>query len=126
MENLNAFIICALYNGLCALVKRCYKFSNTGNLGQAETQPSSNTGAAFAHRGFSKDARIFKAILEGVAVDTQYTNIYSAISDYRMAIQLGYSYANIAVRIKILQALLPVELDEKASCAELEERISKF
>ena len=94
--------------------------------GQAETQPSSNTGAAFAHRGFSKDARIFKAILEGVAVDTQYTNIYSAISDYRMAIQLGYSYANIAVRIKILQALLPVELDEKASCAELEERIRKL
>lgn len=94
--------------------------------GQAEIQPSSNTGAAFADRGFSKDAKIFKAILEGVAVDTQYANIHSAISDYKMAMQLGYSYTNIAVRIEVLQDLLPAELDEKSSYVELEERINKL
>lgn len=95
-------------------------------LGQAETQPSSSTGAAFAHRGFSKDARIHKTILEGAEIDTQYADINSAISDYKMAIQLGYSHANIVVRLKILQKLLPVEVQENASVAELEERIDKL
>lgn len=95
-------------------------------LGQAETQPSSSTGAAFAHRGFSKDAKIHKAILEGVEIDTQYSDINSAISDYRMAIQLGYSHANIATRLKILQELLPAEVQGNASVTELEERIDKL
>lgn len=95
-------------------------------LGQAETQPSSNTGAAFAHRGFSKDAKIHKAIIEGVSIDTQYADIHSAICDYKMAIQLGYSHANIAVRIKILQELLPSEAQEEALGAELEKRIEKL
>ncbi|MGN1155619.1 MAG: hypothetical protein ACI4TK_05545 [Agathobacter sp.] len=95
-------------------------------LGQAETQPSSNTGAAFAHRGFSKDAKIHKAIIDGVSIETQYAEIHSAICDYRMAIQLGYSYANIAVRIKILEELLPSEVQEEEFSVELEKRIEKL
>lgn len=95
-------------------------------LGQAETQPSSSTGATFAHRGFSRDAKIHKAILEGMEVDAQYADIHSAISDYKMAIKLGYAHPNIAVRLKILQELLPAEVQENASVAELEERIDKL
>ncbi len=95
-------------------------------LGQAETQPTSNTGAAFAQRGFSKDARIHKAILEGVEIDALYADINSAISDYNMAIQLGYSHANIVVRLKILQKLLPAEVQEISSAAEFEERINQL
>ena len=67
-------------------------------LGQAETQPSSSTAAAFAHRGFARDAKIHQAILSGVNIDTQYEEICSAIGDYKMAIQLGYSHANIFVK----------------------------
>jgi len=95
-------------------------------LGQAETQPSSSTGAAFAYRGFSKDARIHRTISEGTSIETQYAEINSAISDYKMAIQLGYSHANIAVRLKILQKLLPVEMQDNASVADLVERIDKL
>lgn len=95
-------------------------------IGQAETQPSSNTGAAFAHRGFSKDAKIHKAILEGSNIDSQYLNIHSALSDYKMAVQLGYSHKNIVVRIKILHDLLPTEEKEQTSVAELNERIDKL
>ena len=95
-------------------------------LGQAETQPSSNTGAAFAHRGLSKDAKIHKAILDGVSPDTQYDDIKSAINDYKMACQLGYSYSNIKIRIKTLREYLPSESYEKASDSELEARITKL
>lgn len=95
-------------------------------LGQAETQPSSNTGAAFAHRGLSKDAKIYKAILDVVSPDTQYDDIKSAINDYKMACQLGYSYSNIKIRIKILREYLPSESYEKASDSDLEARITKL
>lgn len=95
-------------------------------LGQAETQPSSNTGAAFAYRGFSKDAKIHKAILDGIILDTQYDDIKSAINDYKMACQLGYSYENIKIRIVILEKLLVSKLHEKSSDSELEARIEKL
>lgn len=95
-------------------------------LGQAEAQPSSNPGAAFAQRGFSRDAKIHKEILHGINIETLYTDINSAISDYRMALDLGYSHVNIMVRIKVLQNLLPAELHEKASDSELEARIKKL
>lgn len=95
-------------------------------LGQAEIQPSSNTGAAFAHRGFSKDAKVLKAIQDGVSVNTQYADIYSAIDDYKMALQLGFSYANIPVRIKILQGLLSTKEAEKETVAKIDERVSKL
>ncbi len=95
-------------------------------LGQAETQPSSDTGAAFAHRGLSKDAKIHKAILEGKGVDTQYDDIRSAINDYKMAINLGYSHANIAVRIMLLQQFLPNKAQNNAAASELEERLNKL
>lgn len=95
-------------------------------LGQADTQPSSDTGAAFAQRGFSRDAKIHKEILHGINVETLYTDINSAISDYRMALDLEYSYVNIMVRIKVLEKLLPAELHEKASDSELEARIKKL
>lgn len=95
-------------------------------LGQTETQPSSKTGATFAQRGFSKDARIHKTILEGAKIDTQYADINSAINDYKTAIRLGYSYANITVRLKILQELLPVKVQENELVAKIEERIAKL
>lgn len=94
-------------------------------LGQAETQPSSNTGAAFAQRGFSRDAKIHQAILEGANTDTQCANIQSAISDYKMAIKLGYSHASIAVRIRILQMLLPIDVQKNEFNEDLEERLAK-
>ena len=95
-------------------------------LSQAETQPSSNTGAAFAHRGFSKDAKIHKSVLDGVNIDTQYSAIQSAINDYKMAVRFGYSFRNVDARIKILQELLPAEMREKMQYSDLEERISKL
>lgn len=95
-------------------------------LSQAETQPSSSTGAAFAHRGFSKDAKIHKSVLYGVNIDTQYSAIQSAINDYKMAVRFGYSFRNLDARIKILQELLPAEMREKMQYSDLEERISKL
>lgn len=95
-------------------------------LGQTETQPSSNTGAAFANRGFSRDAKIHKAILDGVDIETLYSEIRAAISDFKMAIQLGYSHDNIVVRIQILKGLLPVEEQKQSSFKELEERVQKM
>lgn len=95
-------------------------------LGQAETQPSSNTGAAFAHRGFSKDAKAHKAILDGHSVETQYELIQSAINDYRMAKRFGYSFMNVQARIEILIAMLPPEMQEKAKSFDLEDRMRKI
>ena len=95
-------------------------------LSQAETQPSSNTGAAFAYRGFSKDAKIHKSILEGISIDTQRNVIQSAISDYKMALRFGYSFRNIEARIKILQELLPEQEQGKENYSDFEERIDKL
>lgn len=95
-------------------------------LSQAETQPSSNTGAAFAHRAFAKDAKIHKAILAGENIDTLYEKILSAIHDYKKAIQFGYAYSNVKSRIAILQDLLPEDIKEECSIADIEERVKKL
>lgn len=95
-------------------------------LGQAETQPSSNTGAAFAHRGFSKDAKVHKAILDGVDIDSQYSLIHSAINDYTTALRFGYAFKNIKSRIAILQDLLPLEDQKESQDSDIEDRLSKL
>lgn len=78
---------------------------------QAETQPSSGTGAAFAYRAFARDAKIHNELLNKKEVDTK--DITDALSDYKMAQGFGYSYQNIQSRIKILRKLLPSELNEE-------------
>lgn len=85
------------------------KSSTRAILGQAETQPSSNTGAAFAHRGLSKDAKIHKRLVDGERITDLYQDIISAIEDYEMAIACNYVYKNILLRIKLLQSLLVKE-----------------
>lgn len=95
-------------------------------LGQAETQPSSNTGSAFAHRGLAKDAKIHKCLIDSANINTQYSSIQSAINDYKMAIQLGYSHRNIITRLNILQKLLPAEMQEKNLKSDLEERVGNL
>ncbi len=95
-------------------------------LGQAETQPSSHTGAAFAHRGFSKDAKIHKALLGGSKLDGQYDLIQSAINDYNTAIRFGYKFKNIESRITILQELLPFECQAETLHPDIEKRLSKL
>lgn len=95
-------------------------------IGQAETQPSSNTGAAFAQRGFSRDAQIQKAILDGVPADMQYEAIQDAIRDYKMAIHFGYGYKNIQTRIVILRNLLPKDMQAQINAEDLQERLQQL
>ena len=92
-------------------------------LGQADTQPTSDTGAAFANRGFSRDAKIHKAILDGKEVKTLYSDIHSAICDLKIAMRLGYSHSNVIVRINILQGLLAHEEQNEGLFEDLENRI---
>ena len=75
-------------------------------LGQAETQPSSHTGAAFAHRGFSKDAKLHKSLLDGEKTENLHQDIISAIKDYKMAMTFNYKYKNVLLRLELLSALL--------------------
>ncbi len=88
---------------------------------QAEIQPSSNTGAAFANRAFAIDAKVFKQVLEENTTDEEL--IKQAISDFLMAQQLGFRYPNIQKRIDILERLLPAEEREATSLELLENRV---
>lgn len=93
-------------------------------LGQAETQPSSGTGAAFAQRGFSKDAKIHKAILNDADINTLCDDIKSAMADYKMALSFGYIHPNIQTRIQILEGLLPIDAVDIPTLLELDSRIT--
>lgn len=94
-------------------------------LSQAETQPSSDTGAAFAYRGFAKDAKVHKSVLNGANATEQRELILSAISDFEMARKVGYVYNNLEVRMKILKHLLNSEQQGEAN-SDIEERLSKL
>lgn len=95
-------------------------------IGQAETQPSSHTGAAFAHRALARDAKINKKLLDGSSSDEEIDEIKLALSDYEMALKCGYHYENIKTRIRILNSLLPDELRQDSSVPGLEERVEKL
>lgn len=88
---------------------------------QAETQPSSATGAAFAFRAFAMDAKIHDELLNKNDINAE--DIMNALSDYKMAQKFGYSHQNLQVRIEILQKLLPSESYEKIELQALEDRI---
>ena len=90
--------------------------------GQAEEQPSSNTGAAYAQRGFSKDAKIHRDLVDGI-VTINHDVLRSAIRDYEMGMRLGCRPANVRVRIKILQDMLPDEEKTAGVYDALDERI---
>lgn len=89
---------------------------------QSEGQPTSDTAAAFAYRGFARDAKIHKALLTGESIDTQYAAIQSAIDDYTMALKLGVCFANVRIRRNILQELLPADIREKMADADAKKR----
>lgn len=95
-------------------------------IGQAETQPSSSTGAAFAQRALSTDAKLNKAVLEGDQIENHYDEINSAIYDYNMAIQCGFGRQNILTRKKILVSLLPNDMGEDRVRSDFEERLEKL
>lgn len=99
--------------------------ANRALIGQAETQPSSNTGAAFAHRALAGDAKINKCLLEGSDIQAQMDKILSAIDDYKMAISCGYSHGNFKVRIKILESLLPIE-SRHVESSDMQERLDRL
>lgn len=93
--------------------------------GQAEEQPSSNTGAAYVQRGFSKDAKIHREILNGShAID--YDMVHSAIRDYRMGMCLGFRFPNVQARITILQDMLPDNEQTVETYEELSMRVKKL
>lgn len=100
--------------------------ANRAIIGQAETQPSSNTGAAYAHRALARDAKINKCLLDGSTPSEQIDEIQQAIDDYNMAFACGYSHANLAIRIKILKSLIPLELRQDANNTDVEERLDKI
>ena len=95
-------------------------------IGQAETQPSSSTGATFAQRGFSKDARVCNLKLGKESDENRDAMILSAIKDYKMALSLGYCYPNIKVRITILKSMLTSSAQENYVYAELNERVEQM
>lgn len=89
-------------------------------IGNAEDQESVTTGAAFAYRGLSKDAKIHTDILNNVfLIADNRLNIIDALKDLRMSLELGFRRENIITRIKILNALLEDEphfaMDEEDS-----------
>lgn len=96
-------------------------------LSQAETQPSSNTGAAFAQRAFSKDAYIHSEIAKGCDLKDYQDEIKSCISDFRKAIEFGYRFSNLQIRIKILQGYLDSGSNSEAEVdyENLKERVDK-
>ena len=100
--------------------------ANRAIIGQAETQPSSNTGAAFAHRALARDAKINKNILDGSSIQEQIEEILFAIDDYKMAMSCGYSHGNLMVRLKILNSLLPSEYHQASKESSVEERLDKL
>ena len=95
-------------------------------IGQAETQPTSNTGAAFAHRALARDAKVNKSLLEYSSVHEQISEIQLALDDYVMAFKCGYMHKNLQTRVEILKSLLPVEFRQDAMSTELEERLNKL
>lgn len=88
---------------------------------QAEDQPSSHTGAAFANRAFALDAKIFNKRLKGQEVEQ--SMITDAIADYKMAEQFGFRLPNIQARVIILRSFLPHEEQEAFSIEELKQRV---
>ncbi len=81
-------------------------------IGQAEIQPSSNTGAAFARRALARDARICRAVLGGSNNEDQQEEVSKALRDYKMALDCGFVHQNLYIRMKILNDLLPVDLSK--------------
>lgn len=94
-------------------------------IGQAEAQPSSSTGAAFAQRAFAKDAKINMLILKGISEEELNDEIRSAIEDYDMALSCGYSGRNLLTRKKILRTMIPGEKDKDSEQC-LEDRMEKL
>ena len=92
---------------------------------QTETQPNSSTGAAYAQRAFAKDVKIHSVIQCGKSVEELSDEIQSAIADYMSARRFGCTYENVEIRIQILKALLPSEMEAVNSSDEMEERLNK-
>ena len=78
-------------------------------IGQAESQPSSNTSAAIAERAFARDALIHKNIMHKLRTPEECEeDIKAALQDYRLAKELGYyGVKSVNARISILESLLP-------------------
>lgn len=91
---------------------------------QAETQPSSDTGAAFAFRAFARDAKILSEFTNKNTIDTK--DILDTLSDYKMALEFGYSHQNLINRIIILEKLLPSEVYEEIELRALKERVDEL
>lgn len=75
-------------------------------IGNAEDQQSVNTGAIFACRGFSKDAKIHERLLNGESSDNMHELILDAKKDLILSLQFGFIQSNIRLRIQILESLL--------------------
>lgn len=109
--------------------EKAIKSATRAILSQAETQPSSNTGAAFARRAFAKDALIHSKLCEGEDAADYQDEIRSCIDDFEQAIGYGYGYPNLYTRIKIMKNYLKSG-DGGASGSgdfeDLEKRISKL
>lgn len=91
---------------------------------QAETQPSSSTGAAFAFRGFALDAKIHENMLIGENIDC--AMVRKALDDYQMAQEMNYRHSNIDARIQILCKLLPNEDREVMQIKKLENKVNNL
>ncbi len=75
-------------------------------IGQAETQPSSDTGAAFALRAFARDAKLHRALLAGIPITQLEAELRAAWGDYQMAMKLDYVHPNLLSRVSILKFLV--------------------
>ena len=78
-------------------------------LGNAEEQPSANTGAALARRAFALDALVRQEIsTKQRSQEDCIDDIKRAIQDYKLSLQLHHPCSGqIATRISLLDALLP-------------------
>lgn len=77
-------------------------------ISQAESQPSSNTGAAYAFRAFARDAKVLSTIMQESKTEDSLSEIRAAITDYKIANRFGYRH-NVENRIRVLENYLPPE-----------------